>query len=45
MILATQFSSMGGLVGDPWIWAYPQHCIHDYMYMYFDIIGLWEMLL
>ena len=25
MIRATQFSSMGGPVGDPWIWVYPQH--------------------
>ena len=25
MIRATQFSTMDGPVGDPWIWAYPQH--------------------
>ena len=25
MIWATQFSTMGGPVGDPWICAYPQH--------------------
>ena len=25
MILAAQFSTMGGPVGDPWILAYPQH--------------------
>ena len=25
MILATQISTMSGPVGDPWIWAYPQH--------------------
>ena len=23
MVRATQFSTMGGSVGDPWIWAYP----------------------
>ena len=27
MIRATQFSTMGGPVGDPWLRAYPQHCI------------------
>ena len=27
MIRATQFSTMGDPVGDPWIWAYPQHWI------------------
>ena len=27
MIRATQFSTMGGPVGDPWIRAYPQHCV------------------
>ena len=26
MILASQFSIIGGPAGDPWIWAYPQHC-------------------
>ena len=26
MIRATQFSIMGGPVGDPWISAYPHHC-------------------
>ena len=29
MIQATEFSTMGGPLGDPWIWAYPQHCIAD----------------
>ena len=29
MIQATHFSTMGGPVGDPLIWAYPQHCIAD----------------
>ena len=24
---ATQFFTKGGPVGDPWIWACPQHCI------------------
>ena len=25
MSLVTQFSTMGGPLEDPWIWAYPQH--------------------
>ena len=29
MIRATQFSTMGAPVGDPWIRAYPQHCNRD----------------
>ena len=28
MIWATQFFTMDGPVGNPWIWAYPQHCIY-----------------
>ena len=27
MTWATQFSTMGGPVGDPWTWAYPLHCM------------------
>ena len=27
MIRATQFSPMGGPMGNPWIWTYPQHWI------------------
>ena len=27
LIWANQFSTMGGPVGDPWIWTYPQHCL------------------
>ena len=39
MIWATQFSTMGGLVGDPWIWAYPQHwCHQEYVYINFVTI-------
>ena len=28
MIWVTQFSTMGGQVCDPWIWAYPQHWVN-----------------
>ena len=34
MTWATQFSTIGGLVGDPWIWAYPQHRISESEYFH-----------
>ena len=43
IIRATQFYIMGGLEGDSWIWAYPQHCDSQVSMVFADgLVCVWR---